>query len=246
MQPAIGIIPARYGSTRFPGKPLVDIGGKPMVIRVYERAARAATLARVIVATDDRRILEVCREHGAEAVMTRADHATGTDRLAEAAAGLQEDLIVNIQGDEPLLAPETIDLLVESMRRDPAAPMATLAKALLREEDKTSGNAVKVVLDRSGYALYFSRAPIPFPRQAEFHHPLVHIGIYAYRREFLLAYPGLPVGPLERCESLEQLRALENGHRILVLKLPDDYRSLSVDVPEDLAAVREAFARGQG
>lgn len=240
MMRAVGIIPARYGSVRFPGKPLADICGKPMVVRVHELALQARTLARVIVATDDRRILDAVRSHGGEALMTGANHRSGTDRLAEVAAGLDADLIVNIQGDEPLLAPETIDLLVTALGNTAEASMATLAKPLAPGEEYNE-NIVKVVTDRNGFALYFSRAGIPFPRHTEHYRGYAHIGIYAYRREFLLSYPGLPIGPLELSESLEQLRALENGHRILVRGLPEDYRSLSVDVPEDLDAVRRCF-----
>ncbi len=241
MEKAVGIIPARYGSTRFPGKPLADICGKPMVMRVYERARAAASLDQVVVATDDRRIHETVLAHGGQSIMTSPDHATGTDRLAEAAAALAADLVVNIQGDEPLLDPAMIDQLVTAMRDRPDVPMATLRRPIEAEEDLRNPNMVKVVADRQGFALYFSRSMIPYPRYRDFQQCFVHIGIYGFRRAFLLGYAQLPIGALEKCEALEQLRALENGFRLLVLDYQGAFQSLSVDVPEDLEAVRAAF-----
>jgi len=235
------IIPARYASTRLPGKPLRDIAGKPMIVRVYERAAAARLVQDVIVATDDERIRAAVAAHGGRAVMTRADHATGTDRLAEVAEKMTEyDLIINVQGDEPLIDPAVIDALVEPFLSDAALSMATVKTALAAEEDSTNPNNVKVITDCAGNALYFSRARIPYARNpgAKVYK---HIGIYAYRRDFLLAYARMEQTPLELSESLEQLRALENGHRIRVVET--DAVFIGVDTEEDLAAVNEEYRK---
>ena len=235
------IIPARYASTRLPGKPLRDIAGKPMIVRVYERAAAARLVQDVIVATDDERIRAAVVAHGGRAVMTRADHATGTDRLAEVAEKMTEyDLIINVQGDEPLIDPAVIDALVEPFLSDAALSMATVKTALAAEEDITNPNNVKVITDCAGNALYFSRARIPYARNpgAKVYK---HIGIYAYRRDFLLAYARMEQTPLELSESLEQLRALENGHRIRVVET--DAVFIGVDTEEDLAAVNEEYRK---
>ena len=235
------IIPARYASTRLPGKPLRDIAGKPMIVRVYERAAAARLVQDVIVATDDERIRAAVAAHGGRAVMTRADHATGTDRLAEVAEKMTEyDLIINVQGDEPLIDPAVIDALVEPFLSDAALSMATVKTALAAEEDITNPNNVKVITDCAGNALYFSRARIPYARNpgAKVYK---HIGIYAYRRDFLLAYARMEQTPLELSESLEQLRALENGHRIRVVET--DAVFIGVDTEEDLAAVNEEYRK---
>ena len=235
------IIPARYASTRLPGKPLRDIAGKPMIVRVYERAAAARLVQDVIVATDDERIRAAVAAHGGRAVMTRADHATGTDRLAEVAEKMTEyDLIINVQGDEPLIDPAVIDALVEPFLSDAALSMATVKTALAVEEDITNPNNVKVITDCAGNALYFSRARIPYARNpgAKVYK---HIGIYAYRRDFLLAYARMEQTPLELSESLEQLRALENGHRIRVVET--DAVFIGVDTEEDLAAVNEEYRK---
>jgi 3-deoxy-manno-octulosonate cytidylyltransferase (CMP-KDO synthetase) len=239
---AIGIIPARYAATRLPGKPLLPIAGKPMIQHVYERARMARTLSAVMIATDDERIAAAVRAFGGEAVLTSAAHRSGTDRLAEAARDLAADVIVNIQGDEPLIAPETIDSLVVPFEERPELAMATLATPILRPEDAAADSVVKVVVDREGYALYFSRLPIPFYREArprsagdEPGH-WKHIGLYAYRRETLARFAGLAPTPLERAEALEQLRALEHGMRILVV--PTTHDAISVDTPEDLERVR--------
>lgn len=240
---AVGIIPARYQSTRFPGKPLADILGKPMIQWVYERVRLAKTLDGVLVATDDQRIFDAVNQFSGQAVMTSPDHHSGTDRLAEAAANLDADIIVNIQGDEPLIEPKAIDLAVEPFLVNPDLPMTTLKTPILDLEDLQSPGVVKVVTDENGLALYFSRYPIPCIRGMEdpaevlnqkIHYK--HIGLYAYRRDFLLKYPQLKQTPLEKAESLEQLRALENGYRICVVNCP--YTSVSVDTPEDLERVR--------
>ena len=234
------IIPARYASTRLPGKPLRDIAGKPMIVRVYERATGAQRVHEVVVATDDERIRAAVEEHGGNAVMTRADHATGTDRLAEVAAQRPDcDLIINVQGDEPLIDPAVIDALVAPFEHDTALMMATAKTEITDAAEMENPNNVKVVADRTGNALYFSRARIPYARNAGAK-VYKHIGIYAYRRDFLLAYAKMAQTELECSESLEQLRALENGYRIRVVET--DAVFIGVDTEEDLAAVNQARA----
>ena len=237
------VIPARYASTRLPGKPLADICGKPMICRVWERARRAEKPERVIVATDDQRIYDAVRKDGGEAMLTRADHPTGTDRLAEVAqAHAAVDLIVNVQGDEPLIEPSVIDELIALFEADENLQMATVMTRMEDEEEQKNPNNVKVVVDKLGYALYFSRSLLPYPRAAAA--PVYkHIGIYAYRRDFLLHYARLAPTPLEKAESLEQLRALENGYGIRVLET--DCRFVGVDTAEDLALVNKLY-REQG
>lgn len=241
------LIPARLASTRLPNKPLADIGGRPMVVRVADQARRSLA-QRVVVAADDASIVEACRAHGVDAVMTRADHPSGTDRLAEASTllGLGEhDVVVNVQGDEPLIEPSLIDAVaaVLAVRKD--AVMGTAAHPIAEVTEFTNPNVVKVVTDASGLALTFSRAPLPWWRDGFVHGvhalpdppPLRHVGIYSYRCSFLRAYPSLPQSPLERIEALEQLRALWHGHRIAV-HLSDVAPAPGVDTPEDLARVR--------
>ena len=237
------VIPARYASTRLPGKPLADICGKPMICRVLERASRAQKPEKVIVATDDERIYDAVRAEGGEALLTRADHPTGTDRLAEVAEAYPEvDLIVNVQGDEPLIEPSVIDDLIAPFEMDENLPMATVMVRMEDAAEQLNPNNVKVVVDKLGYALYFSRSLVPYPRAAA--GPVYkHIGIYAYRRDFLLRYARLEPTPLERAESLEQLRALEYGYGIRVLET--DCRFVGVDTPEDLALVNKIY-RAQG
>ena len=233
------VIPARYASTRLPGKPLKDIAGNPMICRVYDRASEAEKIAAAIVATDDERIYEAVRQHGGKAVMTRKDHPTGTDRLAEVAEKYPDvDLIINVQGDEPLIEPSLIDELAAAFEEDAALQMATVCTEIQDKEEQENPNNVKVVMDKNGYALYFSRSLMPYPRHAGT--PVYkHIGIYAYKRDFLLRYAKMEETPLEHAESLEQLRALENGYRIKVIKTP--YRFVGVDTEEDLAKVNEIF-----
>jgi 3-deoxy-manno-octulosonate cytidylyltransferase (CMP-KDO synthetase) len=234
---AVGIIPARYASTRLPAKALVDICGQSMVQRVYRRASRSSCLERLIVATDDDRILRHVEGFGGEAVMTSPDHRTGTDRLAEAASRLEADIIVNIQGDEPLLDPRCLDQVVAPLLEDPSLPMATLRARFGSSEEAADPNAVKVVVDQLEFALYFSRHPIPFARSSESAAPhFLHVGLYAYRREFLMEYKALPSTPLEVSEALEQLRALEHGYKI---KVPlTEWHSIGVDTPADLERAR--------
>ena len=237
------VIPARYASTRLPGKPLADICGKPMICRVLERARCARKPDKVIVATDDERIYDAVRAEGGEAILTRADHPTGTDRLAEVAEAYPEvDLIVNVQGDEPLIEPSVIDDLIAPFEMDENLPMATVMVRMDDATEQLNPNNVKVIVDKLGYALYFSRSLVPYPRAVA--GPVYkHIGIYAYRRDFLLRYARLEPTPLERAESLEQLRALENGYGIRVLET--DCRFVGVDTPEDLALVNKIY-REQG
>jgi 3-deoxy-manno-octulosonate cytidylyltransferase (CMP-KDO synthetase) len=244
MQQATAIIPARYASTRFPGKPLALIKGLPMIQHVCQRVARAKTIDRVIVATDDARIKQAVEGFGGEAIMTRADHPTGTDRLAEVAAQLDSELIVNVQGDEPLIEAQMIDQAVAPLLADPAIRMGTLAGRIEDIEDFYNPNVVKVVRDLRGFALYFSRAPIPWPRDCSREElpallkqlPLYrHIGLYVYQRELLLDYPKLPTTPLETLENLEQLRALEQGVALYVAET--EFVCHGVDTPADLVRV---------
>ncbi len=236
----LAVLPARYASTRFPGKPLVPIAGKPMIQHVWERSCSAKHVDDVVVATDDERIRRACEAFGARVEMTRDDHATGTDRLAEVAARHDHDLLVNVQGDEPLIEGFVIDATVEALLRDEQAAMSTVVH---RAEPAAfdDPNRVKVVVDSAGFALYFSRAPIPFRRQDTGLVPLQHVGLYAYRRDFLLELVTLPRSPAERTEELEQLRALEHGHRIRVAEI-EGWQSVPVDVPEDVARVEAALA----
>jgi 3-deoxy-manno-octulosonate cytidylyltransferase (CMP-KDO synthetase) len=237
----VGAIPARYGSTRLPGKPLLPLGGRPMIEHVYTRVARARGLARVVVLTDDERIARAVEAFGGEWEMTPADCTSGTDRIAWAARRWDAAAVVNVQGDEPLIDPEGISRLAEHLaahRQDPVVTLATPAA----EHEMGNPNAVKVVLARDGEALYFSRSPIPYPRQDGGAVPLKHLGIYGYQREALLRLAELAPTPLERSESLEQLRALENGIRIRVLVV--DRGSQGVDTAEDLERVEEILKSG--
>jgi 3-deoxy-manno-octulosonate cytidylyltransferase (CMP-KDO synthetase) len=250
----VGIIPARFGSTRLPGKPLADIHGKPMIQHVYERASRARCLDLVLVATDDERIASAVRAFGGEVAMTSSRHESGTDRLAEAVSATDATIVVNVQGDEPLLDPNGIDVGVAALQDDPEAPMATLSQPLLDLREMLSPTVVKVVVDERGDALYFSRSPIPFVRSVEGGLAdaaqaavvrgiaLKHVGLYVYRREALLRFAAYPPSPLERAEGLEQLRALHHRMRIRVAPVPANKDALAVDTPEDLARVRSLLA----
>ncbi len=247
------VIPARYASSRFPGKPLADIGGKPMVVRVAERAVKSGA-SQVIVATDDQRIAAAVAAHGYQALMTRRDHATGTDRIAEVAVKLKlsaSAIVVNVQGDEPLIAPALIRRVAESLVTHRAAAIATAACRIHDARDMANPNVVKVVLDDQGYALYFSRAPIPYARD-DFADgirklppalpALRHLGIYAYRCSFLRAYARLRPAAIERAEALEQLRALAHGYRISVV-VSAAAPHPGVDTPADLRKVRQLLRR---
>lgn len=250
----IAVIPARAASTRLPGKPLLDLGGKPMVVRTAQRAARSGA-GRVLVASDHADIVDAVRREGFEAMMTRADHPTGTDRLSEVVQALaldDEAIVVNVQGDEPLIDPAAIDAVAGLLAARPEAAIATCASPIRDARTLFDPNAVKVVCDAAGNALYFSRAPIPWARDAladgvQRLAPGLpawrHIGLYAYRAAFLRAFPRLPTGALERAESLEQLRALEHGYRIAVLLGVED-PAAGVDTAADLERVRALFTAG--
>ncbi|HEY4744999.1 MAG TPA: 3-deoxy-manno-octulosonate cytidylyltransferase [Desulfuromonadaceae bacterium] len=244
------VIPARYASTRFPGKALAEIGTKPMIQHVYERTARATLVNAVIVATDDERIREAVTGFGGICRMTRADHETGTDRLAEVAAGLDADIIVNVQGDEPLIEPAMIDQAIRPFLDDPGLRMGTLKTRIKTLHDFLSPNVVKVVTDRDNNALYFSRSPLPFFRDKwtdlkdeSFSNGKLlchkHVGLYVYRKEFLIEYAAMSPTFLEVSEKLEQLRALENGVAIRVVET--EFESIGVDTPDDLIKARERF-----
>jgi len=243
----VAVIPARYGSTRLPGKPLAIIGGKPMIQHVYENASKAKLLDQIIVATDDRRIEEAVKKFGGNVVRTSKDHASGTDRLAEVARKLKAaDWLVNIQGDLPFIRSQTIARAIQPLMDDRKIPMGTVCTAIYEMKDWQNPNVVKVLKDRAGFALYFSRAPIPFLRNNEIDVAgktstsssnqrlwgYRHLGLYVYRRDFLLKFAGLRPTPLERIESLEQLRALQNGYPIYVAEV--DEHPIEVDTPDDL------------
>lgn len=235
------IIPARYSSTRLPGKPLADIAGKPMIWYVYKQACKAGKPEEVIVATDNVLVEDAVKDFGGKVMMTSVDHPSGTDRLAEVALAYPDvDVIVNVQGDEPMIPPSVIDELATAFEKEEDLQMATL-KTKMDEADYNNPNAVKVVTDQNGYALYFSRSLMPFPRNGELPEFTVykHVGIYAYRRDFLLNYASMAPTPLEKVESLEQLRALEMGYRIKVIE--SDFEGIGIDTPEDLKAANEYF-----
>lgn len=245
---AVGVIPARYGSSRFPGKPLALIGGRSLIERVHARARAARRLARLVVATDDARIASAVAAFGGEAVMTSPDHPSGTDRLAEVAAAIAADCYVNIQGDEPMLDPSDIDRLVQMIEDDPRCDMVTLAVPLEDADAARDPNIVKVVCDDTGRALYFSRSPIPCPRDGDaWPAPgerglwLRHVGIYAYRAAFLREFASWKPSTLERVEGLEQLRALQRGRTVRVLPARGRYHG--VDTPEDVVTVEKALQR---
>jgi 3-deoxy-manno-octulosonate cytidylyltransferase (CMP-KDO synthetase) len=254
----VAIIPARFGSTRLPGKPLLDIAGKPMIAHVYERARMARLLDRVLVATDDPRIADAVRGIGGEVRMTSPDHRSGTDRVAEAAREMDAEIVVNVQGDEPLLDPRGIDEVASVLAENPGLSMSTLSVPLLDPEEMLSPAAVKVVVDGSGDALYFSRSPIPHLRLGAGRDLLEaareackrglarkHVGLYAYRKKILLGLSSLPPAPLEEAEGLEQLRALH--HRIPIRVVPSlSTGGPSVDTKEDWERVRSLVAMGQG
>jgi 3-deoxy-manno-octulosonate cytidylyltransferase (CMP-KDO synthetase) len=240
----IVVIPSRYASTRLPGKPLVLLAGKPMVQHVYERAKQAQTVHRVIVATDDQRIVEAVKAFGGEARMTRTDHRTGTERIAEVAVHEPGDVFVNVQGDEPMIDPVAIDTAIGALLEEPQAQIATVATPIRHAGDIMDPNVVKTVLDFDDNALYFSRAPIPWIRdtQQKLHVKYwKHLGLYVFQRETLLEYTTLPQGELEKIEQLEQLRWLENGWKIRVAEVAHD--AVSVDVPEDVARVEKLMQK---
>jgi 3-deoxy-manno-octulosonate cytidylyltransferase (CMP-KDO synthetase) len=241
----LAVIPARYASVRFPGKPLAPIAGQPMIQHVVERVRQAKTVTRVVVATDDDRIRAAVEGFGGEAAMTRSDHRSGTDRVAEVSAHIPADIYINVQGDEPLIDPGTIDAVVSEMLDDPSIQIATPCIEITESNDIMDPNIVKVVLDFDGNALYFSRAPIPWVRDTNSGVAVSHwkhLGLYAFRHEALVEYPTLPPGQLEPIEQLEQLRWLENGFRIRVVETAHD--AVSVDVPADVERVEKLLREG--
>jgi 3-deoxy-manno-octulosonate cytidylyltransferase (CMP-KDO synthetase) len=238
----VAVIPARYGSTRFPGKVLADLGGKPIIQHVYEKA-KASIADEVYVAVDDEKVKKAVEAFGGLAVMTKPEHPSGTDRIREAVQGVEADVIINIQGDEPLIPVSVIDELIQRMTANSDIEMGTVAVPCGRNEVADNPNVVKVILDNAGYALYFSRSMLPFLRDGgEETEVLRHWGIYAYRRDILDRFVTLPEGRLEKCEKLEQLRALENGIRIMVLK--SNLESIGIDTPEDLVEAEKKLAKG--
>lgn len=241
MADVVAIIPARYGSTRFPAKMIKDLCGKPLVLHTYERCCEAKMIDRAIIAVDDVRVEEALKPYGVPVIMTRADHQSGTDRIAEVAAALDTDLIVNVQGDEVMISPAVIDQVAQVLLDKPEAVMATVRHRLTDPAKYNNPNNVKVVCDREGMALYFSRSPIPHVRDeadriAGHQEHWLHLGIYSFRRDFLLQYASLPQTTLEKLEKLEQLRVLEHGHKIAVVDT--EYESIGVDTPEDFEMVR--------
>ena len=248
MNSIVAIIPARFASTRFPGKVLANRTGKPLIQHVYEQVSKCSIVDRVLIATDDERVGEAVRGFGGEVGMTRADHANGTSRLAEVAETLDAHIIVNVQGDEPEIEPGVIEQAIESLQGSPHAVVSTVASPFAPGEDPSNPNIVKVVLDQRGRALYFSRALIPFDRDAShgidgktrepmLPHALKHVGLYVYRREFLLHYVSMPPTPLERLEQLEQLRVLEHGYTIVAAVA--EVATCGIDTPEQY----DAFVR---
>lgn len=241
---AIGVIPARYGSTRFEGKVLKDLCGKPVIQHVYERAKKAKTLDDLIIAADDDRIIKVVEGFGGKVVFTSKSHSTGTDRLTEVVNAIDVKIVVNIQGDEPLINPLIIDDLVRSMQSDPSIAMATVVKKSHSIEEFNSPDVVKAIIDDKNFALYFSRLPIPtFLKPGPENYFYKHIGIYAYNKDFLFTFKKLPASYLETHERLEQLRALEHGYRIKAIETK--FVTVGVDTPEDLALARQILEKEQ-
>ncbi|MDI6785637.1 MAG: 3-deoxy-manno-octulosonate cytidylyltransferase [bacterium] len=235
----VGIIPARYDSSRFPGKVLADILGKPMIQYVYENASKSDLLDEVIIATDDEKIVAAAKKFTKKVVLTSKDHKSGTDRIAEVSKCLDSEIIVNIQGDEPLISPLAINEVISPFLNKKELNMVTLKCLIKNKEDLLNPNVVKVISNRNNYALYFSRSVIPYSNSLKDldKNYYKHIGIYAYRKDFLLHFVGLPFSKLEECEKLEQLRALENGYQIMVIETK--YESLSVDTKEDLEKINK-------
>lgn len=234
----IGVIPARMASTRFPGKVLADLQGKPMIQWVWEKASQAKALDEVLIACDNVDVMNAAKGFGAKAVMTDPNHPSGSDRIAQAIKDVACDIIVNIQGDEPFIDPKTIDALARLMQQDASVPMGTVIKPIASDAEFLDPNVVKCVVDEAGFALYFSRAPIPYQRDAQAPQGkrYKHLGLYAYRKEFLMQYKDWPKSALESVEQLEQLRVLEKGCRIKTV--PTEYESIAIDMPGDLAKAK--------
>lgn len=243
----VAVIPARYASLRFPGKPLAILDGKPIIEHVVNRANEAKMIDRVIVATDDERIERAVSDLGGEVVMTSPDHPTGTDRIGEAVSNIDCEIVVNVQGDEPVIDPRAIDAAVKPLIDDRILIMSTLSVDIVDMKELTSPNVVKVITDRDGFALYFSRSPIPASRNGKYELKgglyKKHVGLYVFRKDFLMTYIELPTTPLEEAEKLEQLRALENGYRIKVIST--SYDSIGVDTPDDLERLNKILKDGE-
>ena len=244
----LAVIPARYASTRFPGKIIASVAGKPLVYHTYRRACEARLVTEALIATDDEHVVEALRPYDVRVVMTRADHPSGTDRIAEVAENSDAEIIVNVQGDEPLIDPNTIDETIQPLFDEPDVCMSTARNLITEPGQIENPNVVKVVCDARGHALYFSRCPIPYIRDVADRATAPpcywqHVGIYVYRRDFLLRYAKMPQTPLEKLEKLEQLRVLENGFKIAVVDT--EYDSVGVDTPEDLERVRLLVAEGR-
>jgi 3-deoxy-manno-octulosonate cytidylyltransferase (CMP-KDO synthetase) len=237
LKKALGVIPARYQSSRFPGKPLALIMGKTMIQRVYERAKKAPYISKLVIATDDERIFKAARDFGAEVLMTSSDHGSGTERVAEVVRQYDFPIVINVQGDEPLLHGESIEALVKVLQKK-SVNMATFMTKVTDPSVIGDRNRVKVVVDKQGYALYFSRSPLPYQAADYFYQ---HIGIYGYQKDFLLKFCQWPPARLEKTENLEQLRVLENGFRIKMIEIP--FLTLSVDIPQDIIKVEEFLAK---
>jgi len=234
----IGIIPARWASTRLPGKVLADISGKPMIQHVWEHAKQSRLLDEVFIACDDEKVFDAAQDFGAKTIMTSPEHASGTDRIAAACKHSPAKIVLNIQGDEPLMQPEVIDSVIQALLDDSTAVVATPVKKITNEEDVANPNVVKVVMDKDGYALYFSRSTIPYNRDKKSFNDVAyykHFGLYAYRKEFLMKFKELPASALEQTERLEQLRVLQAGYRIKIVQT--EFDSIGVDTPEDLEHV---------
>ena len=238
----LGIIPARYASSRLPGKPLVDINGKTMLEHVYRRALISDVFFRIIIATDDKRIYEAAEKFGAEAAMTREDHPNGTSRAAEIASAIDTDYVINIQGDEPMLDPRLLRELADGIAADESADSATACMEITDEEDINNPNIVKVARALNGRALYFSRSPLPYRREATGCKIYEHIGIYAYKKDFLMKLITLPDTPLQQTESLEQLKILEHGYSMAVIPTKYPSEGPNINTPEDLELVRKILA----
>jgi 3-deoxy-manno-octulosonate cytidylyltransferase (CMP-KDO synthetase) len=242
----IGVIPARFGSSRFPGKILASVAGKSMIQRVYEQSLKASLIDELYVAVDDPRVLEHVQQFGGKAVLTSPHHQSGTDRIAEVVSKMACEIVVNVQGDQPLIDPEMIDLAIQPMITDASIPMSTIKARILRPEDLHNPNKVKVVVDENDFALYFSRSLVPFPRdQKENIEAYEHLGLYVYRRDFLLQYSKWPQSRLEKIEMLEQLRVMERGYQIKVIEVSHSLSEVSgfcVDTPDDLAKLEQLLA----
>lgn len=239
MMKVIGVIPARFHSTRFAGKVLADLGGKPVVQYVWESAKRSRILDDLVIAADDERIIKTAEDFGAKAIYTSPDQPSGTDRLIEVVNPVEVEVVVNIQGDEPMVQPEMIDELARAILEDKDVYMATLAKKIEHKSEIENPNVVKVVIDRNGFGLYFSRSVIPYPRHETIPVYYKHLGLYAYTKDFLFEFTNLPKSHLEMTEGLEQLRVLENGYRIKVVETKFD--TIGIDTPEDLKKAKQAM-----